>query len=242
MDAHTPLIRVRDVGYAYPDGRHALRGVSFSLEAGDRMGIIGANGSGKTTLLSLIMGLLPEFSGDLEIFGEKRQRDKDFREVRRRIGFVFQNADDQLFCPTVIEDVAFGPLNLGKSPKEARKIAEATLERLGLAGFADRVCHRLSGGEKKLVSLATVLSMDPEVLLLDEPTTGLDEETRARIVAILSGLPVSMLIVSHEYDFLARLTSRVLAVEKGRIVADGDRSLLHTHTHFHPLGSVPHKH
>ena len=133
---------------------------------------MGPNGSGKTTLFHIIMGLLTPSSGTIEFFGKPVKTEKDFRKVYKKVGLLFQDADDQLFSPTVLEDVAFGPLNLGKSKLEARNIAQNTLERLGIAHFENRVTHKLSGGEKRLVALATVLSMEPELLLLDEPNTG----------------------------------------------------------------------
>ena len=148
------------------------------------------------------MGLLRPQAGSIVIFGQEVKKEKDFIDVRQKVGLLFQNADDQLFCPTVLEDVAFGPLNLGKTPAEAIQIARETMAGLGLAGFEDRVTYKLSGGEKKLVSLATVLAMQPQLLLLDEPTTGLDETTRHRLIHILQNLDISYLIVSHEHEFL----------------------------------------
>ena len=139
------------------------------------MALLGPNGCGKTTLLHLIVGLLRPSAGQIEAFGRQRMAEADFHEVRRRVGLLFQDADDQLFCPTVAEDVAFGPLNLGKSRDEVRRIVAGTLDSLGLAGYEHRVTYRLSGGEKRLVALATVLAMQPEVLLLDEPSGGLDD-------------------------------------------------------------------
>jgi cobalt/nickel transport system ATP-binding protein len=148
------------------------------------------------------MGLLRPQAGSIIILGQEIRQPRDFLEVRQKVGLLFQHADDQLFCPTVLEDVAFGPLNQGKTPAEATAIARETMDKLGLAGFEDRVTYKLSGGEKKLVSLATVLAMHPQVLLLDEPTTGLDETTRHRLIHILQDLDISYLIVSHEHEFL----------------------------------------
>ncbi|MGQ9921916.1 MAG: energy-coupling factor ABC transporter ATP-binding protein [Desulfobacca sp.] len=198
-----PLIRVDRITFTYPGAaKPVLQDFSFQLGPDDHLGLIGPNGSGKTTLLHLIMGLLRPQAGRIVIFGREVKTEKDFVPVRQQIGLLFQNADDQLFCPTVLEDVAFGPLNLGKTPAEAKEIALATLEQLGLAGFADRVTYKLSGGEKRLVSLATVLAMQPKVLLLDEPTTGLDEATKHRLVHIIQDLHIPFMIVSHEPDFL----------------------------------------
>ncbi len=234
---------MEDVCFSYPGSpRKVLDHIRFELKKGEKTGLIGHNGSGKTSLLHLIMGLLPMSSGRMRIFGEPVKNEKDFYTVRQKIGLLFQNADDQLFSPTVLEDVAFGPLNLGKSPQEAREMSEKTLAELNLKGFENRVTHKLSGGEKKLVSLAAVLVMQPEVLLLDEPTTGLDESTRERIIAVLNGLDISCIIVSHEYDFLAQTTRVIYSMKEGRIEYNGDAAALHTHYHSHTAGKYPHAH
>jgi cobalt/nickel transport system ATP-binding protein len=163
------------------------------------------------------MGLLRPSSGEIEVFGEKRGQEKDFREIRERIGLLFQDSDDQLFCPTVAEDVAFGPLNLGKTQVEAMAITRDVLENLGLEDFEDRVTYKLSGGEKRLVALATILAMRPEVLILDEPTTGLDEDTLELLVHLLKNPERTYLIASHNPDFLARTTEIVYRLEQGKI-------------------------
>ncbi len=179
---------------------------------------MGPNGSGKTTLFHLIMGLVKPCSGRVEIFGRFLQKERDFRPVRQRIGLLFQEADDQLFCPTVLEDVAFGPLNKGKSPREARDLTREILGRLGLAGFENRITHQLSGGEKRMVSLAAVLAMEPEILLLDEPTSGLDDRTREKFKEVLLDLDLTYMLISHERDFLAQTTRTLYAIERGKIV------------------------
>jgi cobalt/nickel transport system ATP-binding protein len=177
----------------------------------------------------------------MKILGRPVGEEKDFREVRQRIGLLFQDADDQLFSPTVLEDVAFGPLNLGKSRDEAKAIALRTLESLGLGGFEERITHKLSGGEKRLVSLATVLAMEPDVLLLDEPTTGLDETTERRLVEILQGIDLSFIVVSHNMDFLMKTTEFISYMAKGKISFD-EESIPHTHVHVHKHGRYEHKH
>lgn len=243
MDKPGVIIDIENLCFSYPHTQsRVLDRLNFKLGSGEKIGLIGHNGSGKTTLLHILMGLIPASSGKLRIFGKTVRSEKDFREVRQKIGLLFQNADDQLFSPTVLEDLAFGPLNLGKSPAEARELSVNTLEALNLKGFEDRITHKLSGGEKKLVALASVLVMQPEVLLLDEPTTGLDESTRHRIIAVLNELNISYIIVSHEYDFLARTTRTLYSMKEGRIVYNGDSAALHTHYHSHDMGSYPHEH
>jgi len=213
------LLLLEGVHVAYDPDRPVLSGCDLSLAAGERVGLIGANGSGKTTLVALIVGLVRVSSGRVEVFGKLRATEAEFQEIRGRAGLLFQDPDDQLFCPTVAEDVAFGPLNLGVGRDEARRIVAGTLESLGLAGCEDRITYKLSGGEKRLVALATVLAMQPELLLLDEPTSGLDDQARARVIDILAGLPQAMLLVSHDRSFLDRLATRVLRLAGGRIEA-----------------------
>ena len=204
-----------------PTGRDCpcCSGCNFSLRRGERVALLGPNGCGKTTLLHLIVGLLRPNAGQIEAFGRKRVVEADFHEVRRRVGLLFQDADDQLFCPTVAEDVAFGPLNLGKSRDEVRRIVAGTLDSLGLAGYEHRVTYRLSGGEKRLVALATVLAMQPDVLLLDEPSGGLDDAATERLVGVLARLPQAMLVVSHDRAFWEAVTTGVAELREGRVVA-----------------------
>jgi len=201
------------------DGRSVLRGVDCRLHAGDRLALLGANGAGKTTLLHLLVGLIRPDAGEVVAFGRPCRHEADFVPMRARVGLLFQHSDDQLFCPTVLDDVAFGPLNLGRPPSEARAVAEATLAALGLDGFAGRVTYRLSSGEKRLVALATVLAMEPEVLLLDEPTNGLDEATEARLITHLAGLEQAMVIVSHDRRFLGQLVNRAAVLRDGVLTA-----------------------
>ncbi|MBU1170271.1 MAG: energy-coupling factor ABC transporter ATP-binding protein [Proteobacteria bacterium] len=219
MHSNAVLIKLEGLCFTYP-GRTSpsLDHLDFTLCAGDRIGLTGHNGCGKTTLFHLIMGLVKPSAGTLRIFNEKRIREKDFVPVRKKIGLLFQDSDDQLFCPTVLDDVAFGPLNMGKSYGEARDIAMAALRDVGLKDFDQRITHKLSGGEKRLVALATVLSMDPQILLLDEPTTGLDPETRERLMTILNRLDKSMILISHDHDFLSRVTHDLCIMDKGKIL------------------------
>lgn len=212
-----PLIRLHDVDFAYgpltdDPARPVLRGCNFRLDPGQRVALVGPNGSGKTTLLHLIVGLLHPTSGRIEAFGRVRRVEADFHEVRRRAGLLFQDSDDQLFCPTVAEDVAFGPLNLGRSRGDIRRLVSETLARLGLSDYADRVTHKLSGGEKRLVALATVLAMQPEVLMLDEPAAGLDLKATDRLVDVLTELPQATIIVSHDREFLERTTTDTICL------------------------------
>lgn len=211
-----PVLEARALRFGYPD-RTVLRAVDLRLYPGERVALRGPNGAGKTTLLHLLVGLEQPESGEIVAFGRARRVEADFYDVRKRVGLVFQDPDDQLFCPTVLEDVAFGPLNLGYSQRQARHRAEATLETLGLSDFGRRITRRLSGGEKRLVALATVLAMEPEVLLFDEPTNGLDTLSEERLIAHLDALPQTMLIVSHDDRLLLRLTHRALALIDGRL-------------------------
>jgi cobalt/nickel transport system ATP-binding protein len=211
------LIVFRNVDFAYGPDRPVLRGCDFRLASGERLAVAGANGCGKTTLLHLIVGLLKSERGEIEIFGKPRRKEADFHEVRRRVGLLFQDADDQLFCPTVLEDVAFGPLNLGRDRAVVRKIAAESLEKLGLAGYEQRITYKLSSGEKRLVALAAVMAMQPEVLLLDEPTAGLDESSHRRLLEILQNLPQSMIVVSHDREFRETIAKRMLVLRQGRL-------------------------
>ncbi len=211
------MIEINDLYFDY-GRRPVLNGLSFCFHKGERVGLIGPNGSGKTTLFHIVMGLLRPAAGELKIFGKSRNKEKDFLEVRRRIGFVFQDPDDQLFSPTVAEDIAFGPLNLGIPREQVMKIVSDTLSMLGLEGFENRITHKLSGGEKRLVSVATVLAMNPDILLLDEPTSGLDEKTVKRLSDILNSLNTSYIIASHDRDFLKQVTGKLYQMNHGQLV------------------------
>ena len=235
------ILSLRNISYAYGRAGSVLDRLDFDLHSGEKIGLVGDNGSGKTTLLHLIVGLKKATAGTLTVLGNQASSEEDFRLVRQGVGLLFQDADDQLFCPTVLEDVAFGPVNQGKSPDEARIIAARVLADLGLAGFEGRITHHLSGGEKRLVALATVLAMSPRLLLLDEPTTGLDHDTRERLLGILRQLDIAYVVVSHDYDFLGRVADAVYYMKDGRILTAEDGAM-HSHFHVHSFGTLPHQH
>jgi cobalt/nickel transport system ATP-binding protein len=229
------------VCFAYSETSPILKDLDFEFFKGDKVGLIAPNGSGKTTLFHLMMGLLKPTAGAIEIFGKPMTCEQDFVDIRHRIGLLFQDADDQLFCPTVLEDVSFGPLNMGKSRKEAIEISRRTLDFLGLSNFEDRITFKLSGGEKKLVSLATVLSMEPEVLLLDEPLTGLDTKTRSTITRTLTEMNISYIIISHNIEFMETTTDKILTMRDGKLYDDAQVHV-HIHDHAHVHGNLPHDH
>ena len=211
------LLETSDLSYAYHGSGTCVNRASLSLAAGERLGLVGANGAGKSTFLHLLVGLYKAQSGSISAFGRDYSSEEDFALLRRRVGLVFQDSDDQLFCPTVAEDIAFGPLNLGYSRQDAAVIVEETLSMLNLSHLKEKVTHRLSGGQKRLVALATVIAMKPDILLLDEPTNDLDETTRARLVEILLSLPQAMIIVSHDRAFRDQVVTRTVRMENGQI-------------------------
>jgi cobalt/nickel transport system ATP-binding protein len=238
----SPLIQLQQVSFAYSENQDPLLDtIEVSFADNQRVGLIGPNGSGKTSLLHLIMGLQRPTEGKIFFNGNELQTKQDFQKLRKSIGLVFQDADDQLFSPTVIEDVAFGPLNLGKTAEEAAEVSHAVLAELGLSALADRVTHHLSGGEKKLVSLATILSMRPRFMLLDEPTNNLDPKTRTRLIEILNRLDIGYMIVSHDWDFLAETCQDLYALDHGKAVRS-TTARLHVHRHAHLFGNQPHEH
>ena len=219
MPSEETLIALKDLTFAYPGGPPVLKGLNLEFKAGETLGLSGANGTGKSTLLFLIMGLIKAQGGTVEIFGRLRREERDFQDIRPRLGFVFQDANDQLFCPTVADDLAFGPLNLGLEHEEIHRRVAAALDCLGLAGFERRVTYDLSGGEKKLVAIGAALTLKPRLLILDEPTAALDPGTVARLEGILAASGLPALIVSHDQDFLSRVTTRRLAIADGLLTA-----------------------
>ena len=241
MSLAAPLICLKDISFHYPGGNQIFEDLNLDFYNGERLGLLAPNGSGKTTLFHIIMGLLKPDAGAVEIFGKSMMSEKDFEGIRLRIGLLFQDADDQLFSPTVLEDVAFGPLNLGKTKEEAIEISIETLKFLGMENFENRITFKLSGGEKRLVSLATVLAMEPEILLLDEPTTGLDMKTRSILMSVLQNLDMSYILISHEFDFLEPTTERIYTIDNRKIMID-EEVHIHQHEHAHRLGAHPHQH
>lgn len=241
MDTNHLLINLEGISFSYGGGPAILHDVRLRLYERQRIGLIGPNGSGKTTLFHVIMGLLKPTAGKIELLGKRMLRERDFRHIRQQIGLLFQDPDDQLFSPTVLEDIAFGPLNQGKSAADAKETACSTLRSLGLAGLENRLTYKLSGGEKRLVSLAAVLAMQPQVLLLDEPTTGLDPDTTERLIEILQNLDLAYIFISHNMDFIMHTTNQSLCMVGGTITAE-EEFVQHTHTHAHGFGQLPHIH
>jgi len=211
------IINLSNISFGYRENDSVLKNLNFTMRSGDRIGIIGPNGCGKTTMLYLIMGLLKPQGGTVEIFGRARVEEDDFAEVRERIGFLFQNSDDQLFCPSVREEVAFGPLNFGKRGQVVEDIVDDSLKHVGLDGFKQRVPYHLSGGEKRRLAMATILATKPRVLLLDEPTLGLDLPTVEKIVEILKEPGLSYVIISQNLEFLKKTTQQIYTFENGRV-------------------------
>ncbi len=237
-----PLLELKNIYFKYPSSPNmVLQDLNFSIYPKRHVGIIGANGEGKTSFLHLCVGLLSPLKGKILFKGKIIKGEKDLIPLRKSIGLVFQNPDDQLFSPTVLEDVAFGPLNLGMNKEEARAISLWALEKVGLLGFEDRITNKLSGGEKKLLSLATILAMKPEVMLLDEPTTGLAPTTREKIIHLLQKMDIGLIIVSHDWDFLYHTTEELFVMKEGKLYP-ADRKLLHAHHHLHASGDMPHIH
>lgn len=217
------MISVRDLRYVYPDGTVALSGVDFDLQEGETVVFLGANGSGKTTFVLCLAGLLHATAGTISIAGTTLTK-STAPLLRRQLGIVFQDADDQLFLPTVLEDVMFGPINQGIARVEAERIARECLARTGISGGYDRPPYHLSAGEKRRVAIAGVLAMNPQVLVLDEPTTFLDPPGQRDLLSILESLPQAKILVTHDVHFAQALHARAVFFEKGAIVGVGTLS------------------
>ena len=215
-----PSILVRNLHFRYPDGFHALRGVSVAVAPGELVALLGPNGAGKSTFMLHLNGLL-EGEGESCIAGLPLT-DEHLPQIRAKVGMVFQSPDDQLFSPTVFDDVAFGPLHMGHDEREVRRRVAEALEMVGMVGFANRLPFHLSVGQKKRVSLATVLAMHPDVLVLDEPSAGLDPRGRRQLIELLDDMPLTMLISTHDMRLVEELFPRVLVMDEGQIIYDGD--------------------
>jgi cobalt/nickel transport system ATP-binding protein len=214
------LVEVKDLHYSYPDGTSALRGVSFRITHGEAVAIIGANGAGKSTLLLQLNGCLLPQAGTVRI-GDMPLNRKTLPHVRRTVGMVFQDPDDQLFMPLVHDDVAFGPLNLGLPVEEVEERVASALATVGASHLKDRPPYRLSGGEKRAVAIASVLSMSPSILVMDEPTAALDPKTRRQLIELLKTFNHTLIIATHDLDLVLDLCSRAIVFKEGLIVADG---------------------
>jgi cobalt/nickel transport system ATP-binding protein len=234
-----PAIEIRGLGFVHDDGRRALEEVAFSVRAGESLGVVGPNGAGKTTLFMTLLGIHRPAEGEIYLFGTRFPSENGAHvppELRRRIGLVFQESDEQLFSPTVFDDVAFAPLNFGFPKGEIRARVERALAAVDLAGYGERAPHHLSAGEKRRVAIATVISYEPDVLILDEPTGDLDPRGRRHLVELLGRMPQTKIIASHDLGFVRDTCERVVLLDGGRIRADGpagevlgDRELLERH-------------
>ncbi len=213
-------LEVRELAFAYPDGTQALFGVDLTIERGERVALLGPNGAGKTTLVLHLNAIHPAQHGEVRVGGLPATKD-NLQEIRRRVGIVFQDPDDQLFMPSVREDVGFGPANMGLRDDELEARVMGALEAVGMEAFADRPPHHLSFGQRRRVAVATVLAMEPEILVLDEPSSNLDPAGRRELADILRSLEITMLMVTHDLPYALELCPRALVLTGGKIVADG---------------------
>lgn len=213
------MISFENVSFSYENGTTVLNNVSFEIADGESVGLIGANGAGKSTLMKLLLGLLP-FEGNIFVDGMRVEK-KNLLQIRKKIGFVLQDSDNQMFMPTVFEDMMFGPRNYGMSREEAEKRVDAVLTRLGLNDLKYRYNHKISGGEKRMAAIATVLAMEPEIIVMDEPSIALDPVNRRAVINTVNSLPMTKIIVSHDLDMILDTCRRVILLSHGGIAADG---------------------
>ena len=229
------MIEMKQVDFAYEKDRPVLQKLSFCIEKGESVGLIGANGAGKSTVMKRLLGLLSPNEGEVLVDGVRVEK-KTLPQVRRKLGFVLQNSDNQMFMPTVYEDMIFAPLNYGLSREEAEKRVDAALEQLNLQELKHRHNHRISGGEKRMAAIATILAMEPEAILMDEPSAALDPYNRRIVINTIRTLPQTKLITSHDLDMILDTCERVILLDRGQIAADGpaeeilrDKALLEAH-------------
>ena len=215
------IIKIENLEYIYPDGTSALEGIDLDIFKSESIGLIGPNGAGKSTLLLHLNGILGEGRASIEILGMKVE-EKNLIKIRQKVAIVFQEPDDQLFMPTVFDDVAFGPINTGYSEEKVRKKVKEALKEVGMAGYEKRCSHHLSLGEKKRISLATVLSMQPEILILDEPTSNLDPRVRRHLIELLKNLNLTKIVAGHDLELILEICQRVILLDEGRIVTNGE--------------------
>lgn len=213
------MIEYKNVSFSYEKNAQVLKNITFTIKEGESVGLIGANGAGKSTIMKTLLGLLP-CEGEILVGGVKVEK-KNLPAIRRRLGFVLQDSDNQMFMPTVYEDMMFGPRNYGLSAEEAEKKVDEILKMLNLTELKNRYNHKISGGEKRMAAIATVLAMEPEYLLMDEPTTALDPYNRRTVINTINKLPQAKLIASHDLDMILDTCERVILVSKGAIAADG---------------------
>jgi len=220
---NTPSLEIKELAFAYPDGNQALFGVNLSVQRGERVALLGPNGAGKTTLVMHMNGIHPTSHGSVHVAGQLVDaKDKEsIKVIRSKVGIVFQDPDDQLFMPTVGEDIAFGPYNMGKRGAELDAIVDEALHLVGMSEFKDRPPHHLSFGQRRRVAVATVLAMKPEILVLDEPSSNLDPASRRELADILRSLDITMVMVTHDLPYAYELCERAVILSGGIIVADG---------------------
>ncbi len=228
------IIRIDNLSFSYPDGQQALTDVNLTIYQGETVALIGPNGAGKSTLLLHLNGILHS-DGVVKVLG-RPVNDKNLRWVRSKVGLIFQNPDDQLFSPTVFDDVAFGPINMGYSEAEVRESVTRALDWVGMTGYEQRSPHHLSVGEKKRIAIATVLSMNPEILVIDEPTSNLDPGSKWSLIELLRGLAITKIIASHDLELVQALCHRAIVLDRGEVIVDGatshilaDKRLLSAH-------------
>jgi cobalt/nickel transport system ATP-binding protein len=225
---NTPSLEIKELAFAYPDGNQALYGVNLSIQKGERVALLGPNGAGKTTLVMHMNGIHPTSHGSIHVAGElvDSKNRESIKQIRSKVGIVFQDPDDQLFMPTVGEDVAFGPYNMGLRGAELNRVVDEALELVGMSEFKDRPPHHLSFGQRRRVAVATVLAMKPEILILDEPSSNLDPASRRELAEILRSLDITIVMVTHDLPYAFELCERSVILSGGIIVADNDTKVI----------------